>query len=681
MAEDSAQLRVALVSPFDWGIPSAVNQHVAGLALALKEAGHRPVVVASSSYAPETRRMRPLLHRFGSVAALLGDYMESGLVYDALRPLAELGPLAPDDGIPVITMGRALPLRANGAVSSIGLPGDITSRMDRLLSAGLFDILHIHEPAAPSLSFGALRLARSPVIATFHLTPLGLFSYEHGRNILRRFYPQIDRRIVFTAPASATMHDFFGGDYRVIPPATALPAGSSPSPGRLGSGPPGPGAREGTVEFLADFLYLYRGDERRSLRLFLRYLAAGSLPDNVRLLIGVHRPSAAAWPMPPVPRSLVGRVSLRHFDRHSELAPLYRAVSSVVLPFLGGEWLAEASAEAAVAGLAVVAPAVPALADLLAGPTFIFSPDQEESLRRALVSALESREGAAGGVGAGALVANPRSWSHVLPAVAGEYRAAGAARRPPASSEERPGGTRPRIDVRGERPITDEEGRILADLHIHTAYSGDSTSSVEAVLAAAREVGLGALAIADHNTIRGALLARERAAGVPDGLMVIVAEEVKTKQGEVIGLFLEEEIPAGLGFDETLSRIKAQGGLVYIPHPFDSLHSTPSYRSLADNAHRIDVVETFNARLAFEHFNVRAERFAAKYNLVAGAGSDAHVLQGIGTAMVSMRPFAGPEDFMESLRDADILTNRKSVVYLTALKRMQTTLDRMLLRI
>jgi predicted metal-dependent phosphoesterase TrpH len=215
-------------------------------------------------------------------------------------------------------------------------------------------------------------------------------------------------------------------------------------------------------------------------------------------------------------------------------------------------------------------------------------------------------------------------------------------------------------------------GWIHADLHIHTEYSKDCTSSVEAVLATARDVGLGAVAIADHNTIEGGLAARELAG---KDLIVIVAEEVKTACGEVIGLFLEEEIPGGLSFEETLSRIKEQGGLVYIPHPFDRLRTTPSYRVMMDNVYRIDAIETYNARVFHSSFNLNAERFAAKYHLPAGAGSDAHVLPGIGTAMLRLPRFATPDEFLASLREADIVTRRKSLLYLQSLKLLQNTLD------
>ncbi len=140
---------------------------------------------------------------------------------------------------------------------------------------------------------------------------------------------------------------------------------------------------------------------------------------------------------------------------------------------------------------------------------------------------------------------------------------------------------------------------------------------------------------------------------------MIVAEEVKTAEGEVIGLFLEEKIPPALSFDETLSLIKEQGGLVYVPHPFDGLRTTPSYRAMVDNLHRIDVIEIYNAKVALSSFNLSAERFAAKYNLVAGAGSDAHVLQALGTAMIRMPRFDDPRSFMAALWEADIIARRK----------------------
>jgi predicted metal-dependent phosphoesterase TrpH len=152
-------------------------------------------------------------------------------------------------------------------------------------------------------------------------------------------------------------------------------------------------------------------------------------------------------------------------------------------------------------------------------------------------------------------------------------------------------------------------------------------------------------------------------------LIVIPGEEIKTDgQGEVIGLFLNEEIPRGLPFAETLVAIKEQGGLVYLPHPFDRMHTVPDASTLHRHLAEVDVFEVYNARLLFEDHNDEALRFARKYNLTMGAGSDAHVLQGVGTGLVRMRAFETPEEFLISLRSAEILRRPKSLVYLQGLK-------------
>jgi hypothetical protein len=187
--------------------------------------------------------------------------------------------------------------------------------------------------------------------------------------------------------------------------------------------------------------------------------------------------------------------------------------------------------------------------------------------------------------------------------------------------------------------------------------------------------GLDAIAVTDHNAFGGALetveLARDHE------LIVIPGEEVKTDgQGEVIGLFLREEIPGRLSFEETIAAIKEQGGLVYLPHPFDRMHSIPDSATLQRHLGDIDVFEVYNARLLFEAYNGEALRFARKYNLTMGAGSDAHVLQGLGTGAMRMRAFDGPEEFMLSLRSAQVLRRPRSLVYLQSLKWMAQAKER-----
>jgi predicted metal-dependent phosphoesterase TrpH len=214
---------------------------------------------------------------------------------------------------------------------------------------------------------------------------------------------------------------------------------------------------------------------------------------------------------------------------------------------------------------------------------------------------------------------------------------------------------------------------IEVDLHMHTDHSPDCATPVEVLLETARDRGLGAIAVTDHNEVSGALEAR-RIAEQMDDLTVIVGEEVKTaEQGEVIGLFLEEKIPRGMTMAETIAAIRSQGGLVYVPHPFDRFHSVPDYEHLLDIVEEIDILEVFNPRVALTSFNEEAERFARKYRIVPGAGSDGHVAQALGSVRMRIHEFDGPQEFLEAMRDADITRKHKNLVYVQALKLLQTT--------
>jgi predicted metal-dependent phosphoesterase TrpH len=253
-----------------------------------------------------------------------------------------------------------------------------------------------------------------------------------------------------------------------------------------------------------------------------------------------------------------------------------------------------------------------------------------------------------------------RDWAAVADEVEAIYRRVIARRHDPAGNS----------DVR--RRIV-QRGLIEVDLHMHTDHSPDCATPVEVLLETARDRGLGAIAITDHNEVSGALEARRIAEELGD-IKVIVAEEVKTaEQGEVIGLFLEEKIPRGMTMAETIAEIRRQGGLVYIPHPFDRFHSVPDYEHLLDIVEEIDILEVFNPRVALTAFNEEAERFARKYRIVSGAGSDSHVAQGLGSVRVRIHDFDGPQEFLEAMRDADITRKHRNLVYVQALKLLQTT--------
>ena len=199
---------------------------------------------------------------------------------------------------------------------------------------------------------------------------------------------------------------------------------------------------------------------------------------------------------------------------------------------------------------------------------------------------------------------------------------------------------------------------------MHTTWSHDCAVEPADLLDHAEANGLGAIAVTDHNVFGGALeaveLARDR------DLIVIPGEEVKTDdQGEVIGLFLSEEIPRGMSFADTIAAIKEQGGLVYLPHPFDRMHAIPDAGDAAPPPRARSTSSRSTTRgSSSRRYNDEALRFARKYNLTMGAGSDAHVLQGVGTGALRMRAFDGPEEFLLSLRTAEVLRRPKSLAYL-----------------
>ena len=190
-------------------------------------------------------------------------------------------------------------------------------------------------------------------------------------------------------------------------------------------------------------------------------------------------------------------------------------------------------------------------------------------------------------------------------------------------------------------------GWVRVDLHSHTMWSGDSTTTPDEVEQAVVEAGLDVLCITDHNAVKGAT---ELAASLP--CRVIVGEELRTHAGEIIGLFLTERIPFGTPPAEAAAAIRAQGGVVYVPHPFDPMRrnmAEPALYELA-RAGLLDAVEVINAKTSLSSLNRRAAEFATEFDLAAGAGSDAHVPLALGAAYVEMPDFDGPADFLAKLR-------------------------------
>jgi predicted metal-dependent phosphoesterase TrpH len=184
----------------------------------------------------------------------------------------------------------------------------------------------------------------------------------------------------------------------------------------------------------------------------------------------------------------------------------------------------------------------------------------------------------------------------------------------------------------------------------------DCNMPLEKIVSRCQEVGINCIAICDHGTAEGGLRMREIAP-----FPVIVAEEILTPHGEIMGMFLEETIPSGLSVEQTLSRIRAQGGLVCIPHPFDIFRQS-ALRSnvLEEIAEQIDIVEVLNSRYILGQSSTKALAFALKHGIAQSAGSDAHTPHEIGNAYVEMPEFNGRDDFLEALEKGKISGHRTS---------------------
>lgn len=497
--------------------------------------------------------------------------------------------------------------------SRLSVPLGVRANLELALSADSFDLVHGHEPGLPSLPYLALRDAHALAVATFH-SPARLF-YPPGKRQRERLLARTDALTAVGKAALEAARERFPGEYSLLPLGVDTELFQPGEPRDR-------------------FVVEWRADESLRTRAALR--ALGELP-GWQLLILRTRPLSGR---PYVPRALRDRVTVRTvLDERARAAELAGAAGFVPAVRSSGRIALEAQA----AGVPLVDPAgadeQPALV------TAALARLAEDGPWRKTLADKARREA-------------ERQSFHVLgDRLERLYANVARRRRPPTR-------TAPLAD----RPF------VLCDLHLHTEHSWDCSVPVEELLDHAEEQGLGAIAITDHNVFTGAeeavRLARRR------DLVVIPGEEMKTTSGEVIGLFLERHIPPGLSMGETIAAIRDQGGVVYLPHPFDRLHTIPDSSTLHRHLAEIDVLEVYNARLLFESFNDEALRFARKYNLTAGAGSDAHVLQGLGTGLVRMRAFETPEEFLISLRSAEVVRQPKSLVYLQGLKWMAKARER-----
>jgi predicted metal-dependent phosphoesterase TrpH/glycosyltransferase involved in cell wall biosynthesis len=498
--------------------------------------------------------------------------------------------------------------------SQLGVPVGVQANLRQALALG-FDVVHGFEPGVPSLSYLALRDADGLAVATF-VSPNRL-GYPPARSAREKLLGRVDVLIALSEEVRAAAEERFPGDYRLLSPGVDTELFT-------------PARKRKTI------VLELRPNERVGARSVMRALR--ELPGWELVLLRT-RPLIGR---PAIPRDLADRVHVRTARDAKVRATIFNDAAIFVPGIIG---LRRATLEAAAAGCAIARPkGIEAQPELAAASAARLAEDR----------ALREREGAA---------ERRRAEKQTFAAVAAELDELYASLA-----------TRRRTRRRQADPLADRPW-IVADLHMHTSWSHDCSTDPAELVDHAEAQGLGAIAVTDHNVFGGALETIDCAQG--RDLIVIPGEEVKTGgQGEVIGLFLQQEIPRGLSFADTVAAIRAQDGIVYIPHPFDRLHAIPDPKTLHRHLTDIDVLEVYNARLLFEAFNDEALRCARKYDLTMGAGSDAHVLQGVGTGGVRMRAFRDPEEFLLSLRTAEVLRRPKPLAYLQSLKWVAQVKDR-----
>jgi predicted metal-dependent phosphoesterase TrpH/glycosyltransferase involved in cell wall biosynthesis len=503
----------------------------------------------------------------------------------------------------LIAVGPSIPISRR---TNMGVPVGVRANLRLALASGHYDVVHGFEPGLPSLSYHALTSAHALTAATF-FSPERL-GYPARRSRRDRLRIRVDALLATSEETARAALERLEGDYRLVPIGVDT---ERFRPGRK-------------KNIIALELEPAGRPVTRALSRLLKELTGWELLLLHTKPLGFR---------PAIPLSVRRRVHVRSVRRPDQRVTAF-ASASIFVPAPDGE--ERLALEASAAGV------VTAAGDDAA--------EIAESVKR-LAGDKEQRERA----GAKARAAAERqSFDRVADELDTIYSRLARKRRGPREADY------------GADPLAGRDW-IVVDLHMHTEWSHDCSIPVSDLLDHAEEIGLGGIAITDHNAFGGALEAVDLAS-VRD-LVVIPGEEVKTDgQGEIIGLFLEEEIPRGLSFADTIAAIHEQGGLVYLPHPFDRMHAIPDPATLHRHLAEIDVFEVFNARLLRESFNDEALRFARKYRLLQGAGSDAHVLQGVGTGAVRMRRFEGAEEFLLSLRTAEILRRPKSLAYLQSLK-------------
>lgn len=503
----------------------------------------------------------------------------------------------------LVSIARALPARRGRRL--VG-PFDVSSGLETAIAKAPFDVTHLHEPLAPSPALAALRRAGGLRAVTFH-RPEPAAGAAFLRPLVRRVLAQVDLRVAAAESTRRAVEEVLPGNYVLIRPGADLEAYATASP-----------AETEPVRIAV----VARSRDRPGIRFALSVLRAmdRSGIDGVTIIASEAAPWRARQAVPRSLRELVDVVPDAEEQRAEALAE-----SQIVVFPSPEELVGPVTVEALARGAAVLVPRAPELEGLLVHgrDALALPPFDRDSLKRALEDLVASpaRRAELGGEAR----RHARSWDDA----AAELEARYLADTPTTSSR-----------------ASDREQRIPLDLRIRPAAGDDAGPWIEAC----RNAGVRAVAVASPGG-RGAALRIADAA--PADLGVIVGQEVRTREGAIVGLFLEEDVPSGLGLEESIDAIHSQGAVVVAPHP--DAAEAPAASALRRVAAGIDCWETLVPDEVAH--GPRGSDLARRFGALVLASSAARTPSQVGRVWTEMRPFTGPTDFLDALGDATLEAN------------------------
>lgn len=582
---DGRTLRIALVSPHAFPPGDDLGRAVAAEAEALSRRGHAVTILAPARGRVAAEHGRRLI-----------DALQAG-EHDAIAAQPAGPPL-------VVATGRAIRSASGRGLSG---PIDPVSGIDAAIRLGGFDVVHLHEPLAPSPALAALRHAPGVRAVTFHRTaPLAGVAFV--RPLVDRALSQADIRIAGSDAARHVLQGVLPGDYVVVRPGVDADL--------FGPPPDHPGV-----------VVIARERDRTGLRFALRALV-GADPTLIGRITVLGPPDAPWRTRAAVPKALRDLVDVVPDTGPASRADALRRGCIALLSSpedAGGASLREAMA----AGLAIIAPRCPEVDESFTGDTGVALPPFSADAWSEAVRTLAADPARVRDLGARAAArVGARTWDDDAADLERLYLMASV----------RSGDTHPPTP-------------LFADLHVRTGpFLGP-----DQVVTAARQRDVGVVAVAAPGGIEPALAVLRAA---PETLRVIVGQEIATREGVIVGLFLTTSVPNGLPLADALACVREQGGVTMAPHP--DLGSSPPPDSLRACRDLIDCHEGL-VPLRPAASAVESALLLQRAGLVVSGGSAAVRPEEVGTAGVIMRDFTGPQDFLAALGDARPVRRRRGM--------------------